>query len=52
MEQTEIKEMSKERILETLIELKHEALDRPLSKYFFALGHAIRFIENSKKESE
>ena len=42
------KEMSKDRIIEALKELKHEMFKRTPSKYFFALGHAIRFIEDKK----
>ena len=44
----QIKEMSSERILETLYELKNEMLSRKPSRYFFALGHAIRIIEDKE----
>jgi len=41
-------EMSVDRIISTLKELKHEVRNRKPSKYFFALGHAIRKMEESK----
>ena len=46
------KEMSKDRIIEALKELKHEMFKRTPSKYFFALGHAIRFIEKDLEERD
>ena len=42
-------EMSIDRIISTLKELKQEVRSRKPSKYFFALGHAIRQIEESKR---
>ena len=45
-----IKPMSKKRILETLRELKNEVKYKPKSKYFFALGYAIRCIEENYVE--
>jgi hypothetical protein len=47
MDEPEITEMSSSRILETLHELKSKMLhSQNKSKYFFALGHAIRAYEN------
>jgi len=45
MEDLEITPMSTERILDVLKELKHLHFGKTPSKYFFALGHAIRVFE-------
>jgi len=49
MDEPTINQMSDNRVLEVLKELKHQQHGKSPSKYFFALGHAIRFIEHAKE---
>jgi hypothetical protein len=48
MNEPEITPMSPEKILDTLKELKQQQFGKTPSKYFFALGHAIRTFEKSQ----
>ena len=45
-------DMQKEKIIAALKELKSIYHSRPPSKYYFALGHAIRLFENAKHRWE
>jgi len=47
MEELLFKEMSKEKIIAALEELKHLYFGKSPSKYFFALGHAIRAMNST-----
>jgi len=51
MDEITITEMSKERILEALQDLKSQWAMKSPSKYYFALGHAIRSIEDAPNQS-
>ena len=47
MDEPEVLPMSNERVIEALRELKRDWLARSPSKYFFALGRAIRELEDT-----
>lgn len=52
MDELIYQEMPKEKIITALKELKAYWHGKSPSRYYFALGHAIRFIEDEKQVKE